>query len=156
MRCRAIPETGSFQERQRALSTWCRVCRKQSYVPHTDENLKLFENVGQRKSKPLKEAERIVFQQRPESVLGRFGSDWELLFATSLKEKYTAVALRRGCPDFFIECNGKIFFVEIKHGGDTLSRYQVKFGEMLKKIGVPVFISDGTLTPEIVAFIESP
>lgn len=143
-----------FRNGKEHFRSWCPICKHGQYEEKTPENEIIFALAKLKKSKALQVLDRVKYESSPQSTLGRFGSDWELLFATNLKQKYFATALRRGCPDFFIECKGKLFFVEIKHGNDHLSRYQKIFRDMLERAGIKVFLSNGRLTPEIEDYIN--
>lgn len=143
-----------FRNGKMHLKSYCPNCYHSRYYKQTPENLEIFKNVKTKKSSALEKVESLQFLNSPEKFIGRFGSDHEQLFAISLKQKYTATVLKRGCPDFLIECKGKIFFVEIKHGNDRLSRYQHKYIELLEKLGIKVFISDGDPSKEILKYLE--
>lgn len=59
---------------------------------------------------------------------------------------------RRGVPDVMVLKNGKVFFAEIKESGDKLSKIQIHTINLLREIGIPVFIIKSK--NDIISFIE--
>lgn len=150
-----IPKRVIFRTGREHFRVWCPRCHDSRYVPHTTENERLFSAVPATKSKALRQSERIIFAQAPQDYMGRFGSDFEQLFSARFKAKYNSTVLRRGAPDFIVEADGKVCFVEVKHGNDRLSRFQEKYKELLEKTGTKVFVAwEGRIPPELERFIE--
>jgi len=64
----------------------------------------------------------------------------ENLFKNSFKENVTQI-FHSGFPDFLIEKNDEIIFVEVKSETDGMHPKQIKVMDVLTKHGIPCFIS---------------
>jgi len=68
----------------------------------------------------------------------------EKFFKENFKKNVTKI-LRTGFPDFLVEINNEIIFVEVKNKDDGINQNQVEMMDMLSKHGLSCFISiDGS------------